>query len=648
MKNPSIYHPLRDYADFYSPKQVIAGEEVMLEKLREVVKRYYLNTSDFEFFHVQKGLPQKQSEDLQVAASVLRFLGVNNTKTKIKALAFKGIETAKQLAGLVQKAFDYAGYGLKKIKTGEWISVKQLLAKAKAFFKSKFDVSGLVHKNKQNEHASKAWRKDVRDILLGFYADPDKKLLESQVFEEYNKVVLGKRNLVNPHTGEMINNTARQLPIIKSRTTIWNFFQNEWIQRISSKLRNGNKYYNDHYRPYVRREKPKYSLSFVSSDGQRVPFCLREEGVNTYKRPDCYLLFDAKTGYIISWAMGLKENKALMKEAFGNMLMNLEGTCPMEIQLDNFGKHYQKELEQIFPHVSFCQPLHPQSKYAENFIGQFENHHCRKVEGWTGGNITSKNRKGAYRPNPDGERTCYSITEMKALYARLISDYNNAITNSNKGKSRKEAFLNNINPGCKKIENTVLASLFGRSTFSSINRGAVEIQVNGEKYEFTIDNVGAVGAKQKNGKSVKVKYLPYMLNDRIWLYNYDKYDKHNTGQDELLSEAISVHNRKPQSAKAEQNEADLKKLGKMLKWGSDTEVQDDQDAAENIPTLMSEADYEAVLASGYTEKDLMREADEKATELISEALKAPAKKKQRGKTKAAKKLKAARYGAKIK
>ncbi|WP_299460614.1 hypothetical protein [uncultured Microscilla sp.] len=616
-ENQKKYHPLRDYASFFSPKRLIDSESAMIEKVQILVKRYYYQEQDFDFFR-KREVGNAEAKDLQMSAAVFRFLSLNNTKTKIRALGFAGIETATSLASLTQKAFDYLNHGLKK--AGKTLSIKQLLVKAKAFLKENFSLSRLIHKNKGNAHAAKAWTKEAQDVLLGLYANPesDIKLLESQVYDEYNKIARGEREIVNPHTGELITAETKSLPVIKSRSTIWNFFQNPWIQRVTAKLRHGSKYYNDHYKPYVKGVKPRYALSFVSSDGQVIPFRLRKNGVDTYKRALCYFVFDVATGAVIGYSIAESETKQVMSEAFADMMVNTKGVKPHEVQLDNFGKSYLKELEQIFPQVSFCKPLNPQSKYAERFIAHFEQQYCRKQEGWTGANITARNKHNAHRRNADIAQKTYSMTEIKAMYKGLIAAYNKEIIQEASGQTRWEVLESTVNPGCEKIADTTLASLFAKSTLSSIDRGYVLIQISGQKHYFRVPEVNAVGVKMANGKRVRVRYLPHMLDTKVWLYNFDKHDHTNTANDTYLSEAIALEG--AQRAKAEQTLEDTKNLGKLDRWATDTEKADDEAATQIQSFELASNDPEAVLSAGYTNKNLMQEAEEKAGEGIVKAV----------------------------
>ena len=614
--HPKNFFPLRDYSDFYSPKREIAGEEVMIDKVQEYVKRYYFLAGDFEFFHEESKLEKGKALDLQMSAAVLRFLACNNTKTKVKALNFKGIETAQDLAKLVQKAFDYVKYGLKKTGGEVVLSLKTLLAKAKAFLKSAFSLSFLVHKSEGNKNAAKAYKKDATDILLAMYANPatDVKHLESEIFDRYNEVARGERRLVNPLTGEVFTKDTKELPLIRSKSTIWNFFSNEWVKRITAKLRHGNKYYNDHYKGYVKGQKPKFALSFVSSDGQTVPFRLRINGNDTYKRATCYFVFDVATGAIVGYSINLSETKALMAEAFGDMLRNTKGVCPHEVQLDNFGKSYLKDLEQIFPQVSFCKPFSPQSKYAERFIGHFEQKYCRKVEGWTGANITGKNKHNAHRRNPDYKQVTYSLEEIRLMYAQMVKKYNSEVVRR-KGKTRKELLETTVNPGCERIKETTLASLFGKVTMASVSNGYTRIEVDAKKYYFRVPDHAKVAAQFKNGKRVRVRYLPYLLDSKIWIYNFDKLDIPNLDNDIFLSEAVAIKG--AQRAKAEQELKDVKEIGKMYRWVADSEQVDDEAAAQ-IQPLVDENDVEAVLSSGNLDKYLVQGTEEMQAKNVDE------------------------------
>lgn len=415
----------------------------------------------------------------------------------------------------------------------------------------------------ENKNAQKVTEKAKKLIYNLYLDDSGVKLLYPQIHRAYLDVIAGRRVFLDSETGEVYGKGDNQLPAL-SEKTVYNLLEGDLVFKSwATKYRHGGKRYNDLYRPYVLGKKPKYALSLTSSDGETCPFYLKIKGKDTYNRATCYLVFDVMSGAIIGWAIGMRESKELMGDAFGDMLKKTNGIAPIENQLDNFNKNFEAELSKIYPYISYCKPYSPQSKYAERLIGVFENEYLRRVKGWRGSNIQSI--KDNSKVNPDAGGVCYTIQELHQIYDNAIKEWN---------QGRIEMMFANINPDCKQIAPADVAQLRGFYTIASIHRGFIRIEVDAQEYVYEIPQYTSILEKIQNGKRVRVKYLPEKLQEKVWLYNFDNTDKQNLNLDSYLCEAVAAE--ATNRAKAEQNEDDLNVLGHHLnrvaifdKWSED-------------------------------------------------------------------------------
>jgi hypothetical protein len=468
---------------------------------------------------------------------------------------------------------------------------------------------GMVNAQKVNEY--------FENVVLWLYGNKNTgiKLLPDQVYILYEQVRNGQKMLVDTDTGEVLqapldkNGEPQTLPKVCIRT-IQNFLNLPKIQLIATALRDGNKYLNDKFAPYIWRMKPKYSGSMTSSDGAVIPLRLIINNKLTWKRALAYMIFDVKSECIIGVSYGLEEDLKVMNEAFKNMLLWTDGYVPLENQLDNFGRGNKEKLQKIFKYVSFCEPYNPQSKYAERLIGHFEGTQLRMIKGWQGTNNQSKKQSG--KKNPDIEDIGYTLKEVIELHQNAIKNWNMTVPKWCKsGKTRLELWNENKNPEALQLQDRELARLAGKSKIGNIVRGFVKVEYGEVEYDYMVENYAELTSELSNGWSVRVVFLPHKM-DRVWLYNYK--DKNDPQEDTYLCECKKIV--KTQAAKAERTEADNEALANLIsnkqrfnRWMMEEIAKIPEiTTVDVLPTTYEEA--ELVISAGYTDKPLMQAAEE--------------------------------------
>ncbi len=476
-----------------------------------------------------------------------------------------------------------------------------------------------VISDKFGKQNAKKTNEDFEKTLLILYVNKYTgiKLLYEQVYNEYEAIRTGIKRMVDPETGEVLTEgeiNISLLPQVHPRT-VTNFFNEPEIKIITSKFRDGSKYHNDRYRPYISRLKPRFSYSMTSSDGQTMPFRLIINNKLTYKRAVAYLIFDVNSEAIVGVAYDKEENKSVMQEAFNNLLLQTNGLIPMENQLDNFGRSFESDLKQLYKYVSFCQPYNPQSKYAERLIGEFEKECLREVRGYQGTNNQSKKQSG--KKNPDVIEVGYTFSQMVSLYEEKIAKWNNTAPKWSKGRTRLEMLNGNVNPECVQLSPRELAKIAGEYRLESIDRGFVNMEYEGVKYQFEVPAYEQIVSHLENGWRIRAYFLPSHTINSIFIYNFKEIN--NTALDSFLCECINVDQVRPQAAKAEQTELDGHKLGHQQKRVSafDAFVQKMGEEIRPVVTMTIE-EAESIISAGYTEKDLMQEAESRIAMTNSE------------------------------
>lgn len=578
--------------------------EAQISVALDGVRKKHYTANDYTYF-VNKGISMAHAKDYAIGASWLRLLNSYNSRSSIAALNLPNIVTKADLREAVV-------YALNQNKLSKFVAGTARVMQVKEMAFAKEGINSLISKKIGNTNTLKL-TDEVKKLILGIYVGTGRaKKLAAQVYYEYLNLVQKKVEYVEPETGEVFGLASYPYPELSLRSVTGLLTQPETVA-ITAKLVHGNKYYNDFVLPYVHGKKPKYSLSMTTSDGEVSPFPLLDRKGNvTFKRPVSYLIFDVCSQAIIGFAMANAESLDLMKFAFRNMLMRTGGVVGIENQLDNFGKGFQSTLQDMFKYVSFGKPYSPQSKYAETYIGRFEQQCLRLDDAFVGGNIQDK--KQVNKVNPDTVRIGYDIETQYDKYLYYINLWNNSVAQSSGGtKTRWEVFQENINPECKRMSLQEIAHCVGERRIEQIFRGSITLVLNKQKYEFQIGEkeYEAILPILKNEWNVAVRFVPEDMS-QIFLYNYVATDKPEG--DNYIGTAYSWEYM--QRAKAEQSNKDLGILGKQHRH---IEAIDKglQEKAAQIPRLMPISqdielkgnDAELIAVSGYTVKADMQAAE---------------------------------------
>ena len=579
-----------------------------LPALRQAQRRYY-QVADFNNALTEFRLTKERAAGIATSAAWLDMIASQAGKYDVQRLGIPGISDKNRLKDLtVQALSEDKPYGLQHIS-----SVRTLQQRLTAWKKGlqadrNTALASLMHQNWGKTKDNKKLNNAAKLMLMSLYLnwDSDVKLLPQQIHDAYCAKIARGESLVDTETGELLIPERDLKPL--SLSSVKTYLRSKEVQAVASKYRDGSKFHNDQFRPYVKGQAPRYSLSLTSSDGEHVPFRLKISGKETYKRAVCYLIFDAHSQAVVGWAIGMGETKELMQAAFRNMVLATGGVLPLENQLDNFGQSMAEELREMFDILTFCEPYHPQSKYAETLIGRFEQQQLRRHEGWLGGNI--QDRKQVNKRNPDIKTKSYTLGEINALYAEAIEQYNNTCPQG-RNRTRAQILQEDVNPDAYKLSATGLAMTAGYHTRASIVRGYITIEVDSVEYTYEVSNYEQVIPELQNGWKVRVRYLRDQLDERIWIFNYD--DLKDTRNDRFLAECLRVE--APQRAKAEQTDIDAQRaahmherIGRFDRWveekASQVPTYKEVEDAETDP-----AEAEARLADGYTAKADMYDAE---------------------------------------
>ncbi len=559
-----------------------------------------------EVVYIRSGTPSGQAYGLVRSAAWLRLLASVRGKRDVLKMGISGIESKASLFNEALKAIqEERPHGLHRIsnkrilqnKLKAWKDAQgddeRLLSLVHAHTRLKGQATGCQNARKVDDQAKR--------IIMSLWVNvgSDAKLTPEEIHASYLAMVDGGG--VDQLTGEIFDGLAEI-----SLSTVKRVIRSPEVRALG-RFRHGDKWYKETIRPYVLGRLPSHAFTMTSSDGETCPFYLKDKrGVITWKRPTAYLIFDVYSEAIVGYALGMSEDLPLVRDAFYDLLVRNNRKRPLENQLDNFGKGAEASIAQVVETVSFCKPYNPQSKYAEPLIRAFERQVLKNVPGYIGTNITAKRIDG--RRNPDLERIGYTFEEIDQIYREAIETFNGMIPKARKGKLTRSERLGNMSPGVKSMSLTTMAKTLGRSTEIQIDRGFIRLTFRGEEYVYQVPNYVSLLSELRSDEVVRVRFLPHDMS-KVWLYNFSSQDPSNTDLDRFLTEAPEAQG--TARAVADRKRGDGKSLRYYLGRGENMDKYTEETVAglaQVVPLTPDEA--EAVIGSGYTNKSLMKKAQE--------------------------------------
>lgn len=413
------------------------------------------------------------------------------------------------------------------------------------------------------------------------------KTTPKDVLNQYNKWRNGVGTPpVDRKTGELVvdEQVLRTLPELCERT-IQGYFT-KW-DVWGGIVRNSKKAHNDSYKPHAHRHAPEYSLSKITMDDMAGMFSYHQKGKKSPARAMSYKVFDVKTGAIIGDT--LFPGKATQGDVFDALrdmyqflyVYGLPQPAELETERHLITDEVIKKLKLLFSFVTVY-VNQPQSKHAEGHIKEYKNQDCvRLTEGYVG---RYKSRNERQQRNPDKALKVYEYPEIIQL---------NEIHNTEWNKGKIDQAVSLANPNLSPIDWQMVAEVLGETSELKINRSDYLIlTVDGEERKYQIPEETLI--KLQKGKRVRVRYLDFLLEQKVWIYNYEDIDAPDA--DVLIGEAkrLKTFN----TAQVEWTEADRKALGKQRKRIRRFE-DFVEEAQSELPELAVEADAELILVQKY-------------------------------------------------
>lgn len=430
------------------------------------------------------------------------------------------------------------------------------------------DYQSLIHSNFCNQNSRKV-TEDLEHLIISLYCQKNNPYSD-WVCDQYLQFLAGVIDIVDTRSGELFNRedfyNEDGEPITISKATVWNIINNPANRIVIESIRLSFHKFGANVRPHVHRKNAAFSLSKVSMDDRDLPRKLHDGN-----RVKAYYAYDVCSGALIGAAYSKKKDTNLFIECLRDMFRNLDkmGTgLPLEMEVENhLVRQFEDDLMRagnLFPFVRFTAPTNSQEKHAEQFNRQKKYGYEKRYQDGIGRwylKLPSNQTEGERFYNEKTDR--YEIREKTYDYERLVADdittieaYNNGLHRDQKrypGKTRREVFMENLNPQLTEINRALLLRYIGKCTITSIQRNQyIQVQYG----DYQLSNMEILRRLKPNNYTVNAYWLEDHNGEVNEVYMYQG--------DEYLCKAVRIE--AFTTAAAEWTERDTAAMSEQMKY----------------------------------------------------------------------------------
>jgi len=383
--------------------------------------------------------------------------------------------------------------------------------------------------------------KDTSKLVVALWNKHDKPFIK-QVHKDYLEFLDGKKEFFDKKTGEVFNPSDFK---VISEGTVWNILKA--IPHIAATLQERDGYfnYNNNFSPKHERKNGQYSLSKVTMDDLQLSRTSTKGDVCLYKATDVVSGYMFKPVYIIG-----KPTVETVTECVRNMFIELTQLgLPGAYEADT-EKHLIKDISWfplIFPVVTMNESA--TAKRQEHYNRQFKYTVCKR-----NGHIENRfYGKGAYKGikikmKGDFVRKKYDPQVLIADDLSDIEEWNNELHPNQKtwpGKTRKEVFLENVNPELKPVAPYLLWKCIGERTETSIVKNK---RIRANNQVFWLKDYDSLAQLKPNCYDVEAYYMKNSDGnaETVYLYQGDRY----------IGEAYDIDDKRYNDCRAEWTDKD--------------------------------------------------------------------------------------------
>ncbi|MDR2370917.1 MAG: DDE-type integrase/transposase/recombinase [Treponema sp.] len=251
-------------------------------------------------------------------------------------------------------------------------------------------------------------------------------------------------------------------------TMLCRYVRCEISAEIRDYFRRGEKYFNDHYQPYLERDYTQYySMQVAVADHKTFDFVSRVKRGDEWHivRLSLTCITDMRSRKILGWH--IDEVPSTLTIIRATKMMAEQYGCPEAFLVDNgkdfssywfagdswneqhrkAGKRDKGEISSITGDmgtaVQFCTPYRGQSKPIERFFGFLSGEHDKAFKSYTGSNTANRiDELKLYWGSFDGKKKIPieelpTIEEVRAIFAEFVKWYNTKWRHGGRGMDHK-------------------------------------------------------------------------------------------------------------------------------------------------------------------------------------------------------------------
>ena len=323
-----------------------------------------------------------------------------------------------------------------------------------------------------------------------------------------------------------------------SRSSVEKIISQPYVKNACMISRHGDVYAENKLLPFARFKKPEAEGILWCMDGSKFQFAYKL-GNSKFNYLTYFIIIDGCSDKIIGYSNDDSENHVMVIDAFEKACLTT-GYLPREIIADDSPAYRAKEFTQIVSHiknwgVNYRQIMRNNPRdnsYAERFFGVLQESYCKKIDGYIGDGIKSKNQNG--RPAPEELKKFCSLKKIRTKQ-ELIEIIESTLLKYNIDKDKKKRNENDYTNGKKKkfqpiqLNTIKYVQLFWNQNELTIHNSSITFDINKVNYCYNIYDGEKV--KKHNGIKVLVRYNKADLS-KIMIFNL-KYDTYITTLDRL-------------------------------------------------------------------------------------------------------------------
>lgn len=192
--------------------------------------------------------------------------------------------------------------------------------------------------------------------------------------------------------------------------------------------------------PQIERERPPFADALWTLDG--TPMQLYYMGDDGKVKSDLYIyfVFDVYSSAIVGYSVAFTETMHMVAEALKNAI-DTYGYKPYQLQYDGGSANVSGAIKGVMNNMSRvhfpCAPYAANGKYAEVYIGHFQQRVLRYMQEFKGGNITTKSLNS--KANPELLKQLRTDSALKTE-AEIIAMFDEAVKEWNSRGEKRNSY----------------------------------------------------------------------------------------------------------------------------------------------------------------------------------------------------------------